>query len=151
MHHSEIDDLDGVIVHHEQVAGLDIAVDYSLIVGRLQTAAGLADDLDRAVGSEAPARRLDQLIESHPGKQRHDEIRLPPLILDELSDIQDVDDVGMTESGKDAPFLVKHLDRGGIGRALDCLYRYEPFCDVVKGLIDDAHAALANRRAFDAV
>ncbi len=44
MHHSEIDDLYGVIGHHEQIAGLEIAVNEAAGVSGLQSATRLDQD-----------------------------------------------------------------------------------------------------------
>src|ERR1035437_4240210 len=47
MSDSEIDDLDRVILQHEDVARLDVAMDEPLLMSRLQSAAGLASEIDR--------------------------------------------------------------------------------------------------------
>ena len=75
MSDAEIDDLDRVILQHEDVARLDIAMDQPLLVGRLQSAAGLAGDVDGSIDCETLAGCADELVEGHAGQQRHHQIR----------------------------------------------------------------------------
>src|ERR1019366_3436679 len=48
MSDSEIDDLDRVILQYEDVARLDVPMDQPLLMGRLQSSASLASDIDRS-------------------------------------------------------------------------------------------------------
>ena len=59
---SEIDDLDRVVLHDKDVAGLHVPVDQAGLVGRLQTAAGLGDYVDGSSGCESPAGGADEFL-----------------------------------------------------------------------------------------
>ena len=78
-------------------------------MGRLQTAAYLAHDVDAAGNSEPLAGRLISLSSVTPRKQRHHEIgRLSqPASLD-LADIENFDYVGVGNAGKTLTSLLNN-------------------------------------------
>ena len=49
MNHSEIDDLCRIVFHHENVAGLEIAMDQSPVMRGLKPAARLHQDFNNAI------------------------------------------------------------------------------------------------------
>src|SRR5580700_10734245 len=61
--HAEVDDLDRVVFHHKDVARLEIAMNQSALVRRLQTAAGLRNDFNGAFDREAVAGFANKVIE----------------------------------------------------------------------------------------
>ena len=76
MRHSEVNNLHRVVFQHDDVGGLDVAVDQALFVRGLQSPASLRDDVDRAFHGQALAGRLDQLAQRKSRQQGHDEVRL---------------------------------------------------------------------------
>ncbi len=147
MYDAKVDDLGGVVFHHENVAGLEIAMNEAALVGRLQSAAGLHQDLYRPIHREPLAGALDEVIESVAGKERHNEIWLAPAVLLELADVEDVNDVGMAEAGQHGPLFREQLDGGGVGDVAHGLERHIALGHVIPGAIDDAHPPLAERGA----
>ena len=109
MNDPEIDDLDRVVIHDENIAGLQIAVNYALFVCRLQTPARLRDDPHNTFQSEPRAGALHELFQRRSGQERHDEERPSLVILLEIPGVQHIDDVRMTEVGEYGPFLVEQL------------------------------------------
>src|SRR6202043_1853134 len=82
---------------------------------RLQTTAGLGNDLNRAFHGETMAGLADKVIESRARQQRHDEIRLLLSIFLKFSDVKDFDNVGMAHRGQDIALFVEQLKRSRIG------------------------------------
>ncbi|MEZ5397143.1 MAG: hypothetical protein R2724_30795 [Bryobacterales bacterium] len=64
---AEVDELDRVVFHYEDVARLEVAMDEAALVGGLEAAAGLVEDVDDALDAESRALLGDENIESHAG------------------------------------------------------------------------------------
>ncbi len=92
----EIDDLHRIVVHDENVARLEVAVNHALFMGRLKTPARLCDDPHDALQREPRADTLHELFERRAGQERHDEERPALVILLELPGVEHVDDIRMT-------------------------------------------------------
>ena len=151
MNNPEIDDLYRIVIHDEDVAGLQVAVNHALFVRRLQTPARLCDDPHHTFQSESRAGALHELFEGRAGQERHDEERPSLVILLEVPGVQHVDDVWMTEVGEYGPFLVEQLQRGGAQRSAHALECDETLgCEVV-GLVYDPHSPLTHRLAAELV
>ena len=138
---SEIDNLDGVVVHHKNVAGLDVAVHQSLLVRRVQAPAGLPDDSENARNGHGRAAVLDERVESRAGQQRHHEERFLHGALRELADVVDADDIRMDHRREEAPFLVEKLDGLQVVELENRLQGHVPLHERVVSFVDDAHAA----------
>ena len=141
--HAEVDDLDRIVLQNEKIAGLEIAMDQSVLVRGVQPAAGLRDDFDRAIHAEPLGRVFDQRIERGPFEQRHDEVRAALAFLFELAHVVNVDDVRMVERRQHRAFPAEQLERGWVGRIENGLQRHVPAQLTVKGAVDDAHPAPA--------
>ena len=139
---AEIDDLDRVILHDEEVARFQVAVYQSALMGRLQTAAGLANDFDHAAHGQTAAPGGDQLAQGFAGKQRHDEIRLAGAILVELAEIENLYDVRVTDGGEDVALFVEKFQCGAARGIADGFERDAALDDDVVGVVDHTHAAL---------
>ncbi len=140
---SEIDDFDGVVRHHENVAGFQIAVHQPAFVGRLQAAAGLGHDFADALDRQAVTGTLDQALQSLTRQQGHDEIRFLQAVVFEFTDIEDLDDVGMAQAGEDITFLLKQLQSRRFGDLAQGLERNIAMDQDVVGAIDQAHATFS--------
>ena len=111
---SEIDDLHRIVIHHEDVARLDVAVHQALLVRRVQSPAGLIDDVHDVLSGEPRAAIANQLVERHPRQQGHDEERFPDALFFELADVVNPNHVGVNHLGHDAPLLVEQVHQGGV-------------------------------------
>ena len=140
--HAEVDDLDRIIFHDEDVARLQVAVHQAAFVRRLQAAAGLGHNLDCAFDGEMMARLANKVIESRAGQERHDEVRFLLPFFFKFSDVKDLDDVGMAHRGENIALFVEQLKRGRIGNVEDCLDGDFAADDGVVGAIDQPHATL---------
>ena len=112
-------------------------------VGRLQAAAGLGNDVNRALHGETMARLADEIFQGGAGEQRHNEVGLLFAFFFKFSDVEDLHDVGMAHGGEHVALLVEQLKRGRIGNVEDRLDRYFTAHDGIVGPIDQAHPALA--------
>ena len=104
---AEIDQLHGVEIHHEDVAGLDVPMDEAVFMGGLQTPAGLNHDFDHALDGEPLADVFDQEIEGSAREKRHDEKRLSLPGLLEFAGIEYIDDIGVVDARENGPFLME--------------------------------------------
>ena len=68
---SEIDDLDRVVLQHEDVTRLDVPMDQAPLMGRLQSSTDLTNDIDRSVNRQPLTGCTDQLVERRAGQQWH--------------------------------------------------------------------------------
>ncbi len=140
---AEIDNLDGVVIHHEDVGGFDIAVDEALLVGGVEAVGGLRDDFEDAGDAKAGAAVLDEAVEGDAGQQGHHEKGFLAPFLVELADVINIDDIGVDHGGEDGPLLIKELEGCGIVDIEDGLESDFALHEGVEGAIDDAHAAAA--------
>ena len=144
---TEVDQFDRVEIHYKDVAGLDVPMNQAAVVDGLETAADLRQDFPKAFRGNGLAGRLDQLIQGHAGKQRHDEERLDDVLLFEFSDVEDFYDVGVVQVGEHSPFTEEGIE----GRAaLDVnqgLDSYVASNDTVECLVDQTHSTAAYHAA----
>ena len=143
MSHAEVDDLDRVVFHHEDIARLQIAMYQSAIVRCLQATASLRNNLDRTLDRKMMARLADKMIKRCAGQKGHDEVRLFLAVFFELSNVKNLDDIGMAHRGEDIAFLVEQLQGGRIGDVQDRLDGDFAAHYGVIGSIDEAHPALS--------
>ena len=144
MNNPEIDDLHRIVVHDEDIAGLEVAVNYTLFMGCLKTPAGLRDDPHDAFQREPRAGALHELLERRAGQKRHDEEGPSLVLLTEFPSVEHVDDVWMTQMGEHRPFFVEQFQCGGAQRSAHALERHVTLrCDVV-GLVDNPHTTLTH-------
>ena len=136
---AEIDDLHRIVVHDEDVAGLDIAVDEALFMGGMETMGGLGDDFKHAGDAQPRAAILDEAIERGARQERHHEEGFFHTILVEFADVVDVDDIGVDHGGEDAPLFVEKLEGGGIFDVEDGFEGHFPLHEPVDGAIHHAH------------
>src|ERR1700727_3442533 len=143
MDDSEIDNLGGVVSHHENVAGLQVAVNQSHLMGCLQSLADLDEDLDNAAQGKSGAGIGNQFGQSRALQQGHDAERLLlPVFLDHI-DVADIDNVGMGNFRQGLPLLGEQLDRNRVGDVLHDFDGNETAGLDVEGAPDDAHTAFA--------
>ncbi len=140
---AEIDDLHRVVFHHENIARLQIAVYQSAFVRRLQAAAGLGHDVNRALDREPMAGLADERLQRGAREQRHHEVGLLFAILFEFPDVEDLDNVGMAHRCQHVALFVEQLKRSRIGNVEDGLDRYFAAHDGVVGPVHQAHTTLA--------
>ena len=151
MNNPEIDDLHRIVIHDEDIAGLQIAVNYALFMRCLKAPARLRDDSHDTFQREPRAGALHQLFERRAGQERHDEERPSLVILLEIPGVEHIDDVRMTQMGEHRPFFVEQFQGGGAQRSAHAFERHVTFrCDVVS-LVDNPHPALTHRLAAELV
>lgn len=141
--HAEIDDLRRIVVHDEDVAGLQIAMDQAVIVSDLQTPADLGDDLDDPFEREARTGTLDELGQGRAMQKRHDEEGLAGAAILDFTNVAEVDDIGVAQTGENVPFLGEQLDGEGVHDVAHGFYGDIAAGLGVEGAIHDSHAALA--------
>ena len=107
---AEIDNFHGIVVHDEQIAGLQVTVNEPAAMSGLQPAARLADDLDPAFRGKSRLSGFHECVERCAWQKRHREVRPVLAVFDEVTDIQNVDDIRMAELRKHAPFLLKKVN-----------------------------------------
>ncbi len=112
------------------------------LVRRLQTAAGLRNDFDRAFDGEVMAGLADEMVQSRARKERHDKVRLLLAVFFEFTDVEDFDNVGMAHRGEHITLFVEQLQRRRIWNIEDCLDSDFAPDDGVVGAINQAHPAL---------
>ncbi len=139
---AEIDNLDRVILQHQEVARFQVAVHQSALVRGLQAAARLANDFHHPAHRQTAALGRDQFAQGFAGKQRHDEIRLAGAVFVELPEIENLYDVGMTDGGEHVALFVEKLQRGAARGIADGLERHTALYDGVVGVVDYTHPAL---------
>src|SRR5208282_5330010 len=141
--YAEIDDLDRIVFHHENVARLQIAMYQASLMRRLQAAARLGKNPDGALDGQAMAGFANKSFERGAGQKRHHEIRFFLAVFLELANIENLNNVGMAHGGEHIAFLVEQLQRSGIGNIENSLNRDFPANDSVIGPVDQAHAAVS--------
>ena len=139
---AEVDDLDRIVFHHEDVARLQVAMHQAALMRRLQAAAGLGNNLDGALDGQTMAGLADEMIQRRAGQKRHDEVGLLLALFLKFSDVEDFDDVGMAHRGEHVALFVEQLERSGIGNVENGLDGDFAADDGVVGAIDQAHPAL---------
>ena len=134
---AEVEDLGLAGAGHEDVGGLDVAVDDPLGVGRVEP----VDDLDGQVQQPLHPHRaaLDEVLERLALEQLHDDERLALV----LPDLVNRADVGVVERGRRAGLAKEAVERGAVAGGLGRqeLQGDGPAEDAVVGPVDDAHAA----------
>ena len=140
---AEVDNLDRIVFHHKNVARLEVPVDQTPFVCRLQASAGLRNNPDRALDSQAVAGLADKDIERRARQKRHDEVGLFLAVFFEFADVENLNNVGMAHGGEHVTFLVEQLERGGIWNIENRLDRDFAANHGVIGSIDQTHPALA--------
>ena len=98
---------------HEDVAGLDVAVDEAESVGRVEGARDLSDEIDGAIGTQR-ALALEDLAQVEPVHEAHDEVEHPVL----LAGCERRDDVRLLERGGDPRFAQEPLAEALVPREL---------------------------------
>ncbi len=111
---AEVGDLDAAAAADHQVAGLDVAMNHALVVGRGKTQGGFVNDLRGLFGLEL-AIALEQRAQRFAVDEFHDEIRLAFILADEI----DLDDVWIVERGHAARLAQKtFLDAFVVGQRI---------------------------------
>src|SRR5579864_270528 len=77
------------------------------------------------------------------GQKRHHKVRFFLALFLELSNVEDLNYVGMAHGSEHIAFLVEQLQRSGIGDIENRLDRHFPANHAVIGPVNQAHAALA--------
>ena len=136
---AEVEDLGLPARGHEDVGGLEVAVDDALRVGRLEGVRDLDPEVEERAELERPLP--DPLRERLPLEQLHGDEVLPLVLLDRV----DRADAGVVEGRGGAGLALEALEGR---RVLRQLHRQELERDVaaelrVLGLVHDAHAAAA--------
>ena len=150
MNHAKINDLDRVVLHHENIAGFDVAMDEVLIVRSLQTRGKLAKSCQRYDRqSERSPDVLNNFFQSPPGQQGHNKIRATLAVKNPIAGVEDVDNIGVTEARKDSPLAFKQLNGFGTGVGPDRLESDKPFGYNIIGFVDDTHPTFAQRSFGD--
>ena len=145
---AEVDDLYRIVGQHENVAGLEVAVNQPALVGGLQAPAGLGDDLDGPVHGQTLRLVLDDAVQGRPRQQRHHEVRfLDPVFL-ELPHVVDVDDIRVIQRRQNSAFFAEHFQRQLVAAIAQRLQRHFAFEVGVEGAIHHAHAAFAEYLAL---
>ena len=72
-------------------------------------------------------------------------------VFDKLTDIQYVDDIGMAELRKHAPFPLKKFTGRWVYIVSQHFYGNKALGNVIESFIDDTHTPLANGRTFDLI
>src|SRR4029079_16938269 len=117
----------------------------------LKSAARLANDLDRALRNKPWLSPLHQRVERRAWQKWHYEVGLMLAVFDKLTDIEYVDDIGMAELRKHAPFAVKKFTGRGVHAVPQHFYGDKALGNVIEGLIDHAHTPLADGWTFDLI
>ncbi len=127
----------------KMLLGFKIAVYQAALVRRLQAAAGLGNDVDRALYGQTMAGLADEIVQRGAGKQRHHEVGFLLAVFFKFSDVEDLNDVGMAHGGEHVALFVEQLERSRIGNVEDGFDRDFAAHDGIVGAVDEAHAALA--------
>ena len=138
---TEVGDLHMAGAVEEDVVGLDVAVDHALVVGVLERVANLGHHAERLGGCELAG--FLRLAEVHAVHVFHDEVKE----IARLARLVDEDDVGVAQLGEGARLAGEALGKGRVGGhvAGEDLERHDPIERTLAGLVDDAHAALADQ------
>ncbi len=132
---------DGVVIHYEDVAWLEIAVNQPSLMRGLQTFAHLGNDLHNPPQSKPRAGMGDQFSQGLTLQQRHHEERfLMPVFLDDV-DVADLNNVGVRHLRQSPPFLGEELYRVGVGNVPNYLNGDGTSGLGVEGAPNDTHAA----------
>ncbi len=110
---------------------------------RLQPAAGLRNNVDRAFDGKTMAGLADERFQRGAGQERHHEVRLLLAVLFEFPDIENLNDVGMAHGGEHVALFVEQLERGWVGNIENCFDRNFPAHNGIVGAVNQSHAALA--------
>lgn len=98
--HAEVGDLHDPVVVDEDVLGLDVAMDHSLVMGLGQRGCRLAADAHH-IRPRQPAMEPQEVPQRRPVHVLHDE-EVPALM---LADVEDGDDVGVLQPGDGSGFV----------------------------------------------
>ena len=123
--------------------GFKIAMDQAAFVRSLKAAAGLGNDVDRALYRQTMAGFANEIFQRCAWQQRHHEVRFLLAFFFEFPDIKNLDDVGMAHRSQHIAFFVEQLERSWIGNVEDGFHRDFAAHYGVVGAIDKSHAALA--------
>ena len=107
---SEVEHFHDARVEEEQVRGLDIAVDHSLLVRVGEAPANLRHVSDHLMGRQRPAARED-LFQVLPLQILHDDVRAALMLVG----IDGPDDVGVVEEPDDLHLAEEPGDRSLVG------------------------------------
>src|SRR5580693_1017643 len=141
MHHTEVDDLGAVILHHENVAWLQVPVDQSSLVRGLQSPAHMHRDLHDALHGQARAGVSDQVSQRGAAQQRHhEEWFFLTVFLDDI-DVPNFHDIRVGDLSQGSPFLGEQIDRHRIGHILHELDGDGTAGLDIEGAPDHTHAA----------
>src|SRR2546427_2819817 len=141
---TEVDDLYRVVFHDEDVAGLEIAVHQAALVRGVESAAGLEEDVGQTAHRQLPARAAEQGLKRHAGQQGHDEVRLPGSLLFELSDVVQLDDVGVRQVLQQITLFVERLELTGIRDVKNRLDGHLTLDLLIVGPVDDPHPSFGD-------
>jgi hypothetical protein len=138
---AEIEDLHRPAVRHQDVGGLDVAVDDPQLVSPRQPLGDLGGDVEGAVERQGAAG--DLLLQRLPGVVGHGHEH--PAVRG-LVDLVDDADVGVLEAGDRLRLLQEARARQGVARQLggDELDGDLPAELQILGLVDDTHPPLAD-------
>ncbi len=136
---AEIHDLGMPPLGHENIRRLDVAVNNSLGMRRIQRIANIQSDLQKAMQLYRFARR--SVLQSDAIEKLHDDERLVLIIVD----LMDGADIGMVESGSRARLAPEARQSDRILRYIwrQKLDRHETAEFQVLSLVDHSHAAAA--------
>src|SRR6201993_5601738 len=141
MHHTEVDDLGAVILHYQNVARLQVAVDQSSLVRGLQSPAHMGCNFYHALHGQAGAGVGDQIGQRGSAQQwHHKERRLPTVFFKEIH-IPNFYDIRVRDLGEGSPFFREQIDRHRIGHILHEFDGDRTTSLNVKGAPDHAHTA----------
>ena len=137
---AQIENLDHPLVVHQQVRGLDVAVDEIAGVGVGQSLGGLADVVCRTVEVQR-AMEFDQALQVLAVDIFHDDEIAVHFIVDAIG----LNDIGMIQRGDRPGFGEEAVQRGPVfgDRAGDDLQSHAAIHGHVLGEEDGAHAAFA--------
>jgi hypothetical protein len=99
--HPEVDQYDGAVLLHQQVAGLDVAVDHPAGVGRVQRVGGLGHDR-QGVDDRQPAGGRDAVRQRFTVDVGHHQVGGRAAVEAALAEVVHVDDVRVPERGQNA-------------------------------------------------
>jgi hypothetical protein len=138
---AEIEDAELALIIDEDVGGFEVAVHDALLVGVIDGIAGGGEELEGFV--EGEFARVDEVGEWDAADEVHDEVKVT---VRSFAGAEDGDDAGMAEGGDEFDFAFEAVASGlgGIGGVKEDLDGDLAFGSMLKGLVDDALAAVAD-------
>ncbi|GBD17044.1 hypothetical protein HRbin26_01957 [bacterium HR26] len=139
---AEIGDLDRALLVHQDVLGLDVAMDEAMPVGVVERGSDLADDVGGVLDSERCLAQ-DQVLERLPAHVLHDDV-VDPVV---MAYVVDVDDVRMGEARGRLGLTLEASQEVRVAPVLPTqdLDRHGPVEGEVVAAVDHSHASLADQ------